>query len=86
MVSMKKLKKNEIAHTVEEAMGSALEKLKITKPSKKTEKMVEKVSKKFSSQLEKEVKKQDKKVASEAKKAEKSKLSLEKNVKVKVKK
>lgn len=83
MVSMKKLKKNEITHTIEEAMGSALEKLKITKPSKKTEKMVVKVAKKFSGQLEKEVKKQDKKVALAAKKAEKEKLSFEKKVKVK---
>lgn len=83
MVSKKKLKKNEIAHTVEEAMGSALEKLKITKPSKKTEKVIAKVSKKFSGQLEKEVKKQGKKVAKAVKKAEKGKLSLEKKVKIK---
>ncbi|OOG71123.1 hypothetical protein B0E43_17545 [Algoriphagus sp. A40] len=83
MVSMKKLKKNEIAHTVIEAIGGALEKLKIAKPSKKTEKMVDKVSKKISSQLEKEVKKQDKKVVLAVKKVEKDKLALEKKAKVK---
>lgn len=81
MVSMKKMKKNEIAHTVEEAMGSALEKLKITKPSKKTEKVVGKVSKEFSGQLEKEVKKQDKKNAKAVEKAKKEISVLEKKTK-----
>lgn len=83
MASKKKLKKDEIAHTVHEAIGIALEKLNITKASKKTEKVVDKVSKKFSDQLEKEVKKQEKKVAQAEKKVEKEKLALEKKTKVK---
>lgn len=81
MVSMKKITKNEIAHTVEEAMGSALEKLKITSPSKKTEKLLGKVSKGISGQLKKEVKKRDKKVAKAVKKAKKDKPAVEKKAK-----
>jgi len=71
MVSMKKIKKIDIAHTVEKAMGSTLEKLKITSPSKKTEKLLSKMSKEFSGQLKKEVKRREKKVAKAAKKAKK---------------
>lgn len=71
--SMNKITKKEIAHTVEEAMGSTLEKLKITSPTKKTEKLLTKVSKEFSGQLKKEVKKLDKKASKEAKKAKKGK-------------
>ena len=71
MVSMEKITKIEIAHTVEEAMGRTLEKLRITSPSKKTEKVLSKVSKAFSGQLKKEVKRRDKKVAKAAKKAKK---------------
>ncbi len=69
--SMEKITKKEIANTVEEAMGSTLEKLKITSPSKKTEKVLHKVSKEFSGQLKKEVKKQDKKASKAAKKDKK---------------
>jgi len=68
---MKKITKKEIAHTVEEAMGSTLEKLKITSPTKKTEKVLNKVSKEFSGQLKKEVKKQEKEASKTAKKAKK---------------
>ena len=68
---MEKITKIEIAHTVEEAMGRTLEKLRITSPSKKTEKVLGKVSKAFSGQLKKEVKRRDKKVAKAAKKAKK---------------
>ncbi len=68
---MEKITKIEIAHTVEEAMGRTLEKLRITSPSKKTEKVLSKVSKAFSGQLKKEVKRRDKKVAKAAKKAKK---------------
>lgn len=71
MVSMEKITKIEIAHTVEEALGRTLEKLRITSPSKKTEKVLSKVSKAFSGQLKKEVKRRDKKVAKAAKKAKK---------------
>ena len=71
MVSMEKITKIEIAHTVEEALGRTLEKLRITSPSKKTEKVLSKVSKTFSGQLKKEVKRRDKKVAKAAKKAKK---------------
>lgn len=78
MVFMEKITKKEIAHTVEEAMGGTLEKLKISSPSKKTEKLRKKVSKEFSGQLkkevrrqEKEVKRRDKKVAKAVKKAKK---------------
>lgn len=70
---MKKITKKEIVYTVEEAMGSALEKLKIGVPSKKTKKVLGKVSKKFSGQLKEEVKKQDKKVEKAIKKAQKTK-------------
>lgn len=78
MNSTEKITKEEIAHTVEEAIGSTLEKLNITSPSKKTEKLRKKVSKEFSGQLEKEVrrqekevKKRDKKVAKEVKNGKK---------------
>ena len=71
MISKKKISKKEIALTVEQAMGSALEKLEITAPSKKTEKLIGKVSKKFSGRLKKEVKSLDKKIAKAAKKAKK---------------
>lgn len=71
MVSMEKITKIEIAHTVEEALGRTLEKLRITSPSKKTEKFLSKVAKEFSGQLKKEVKRRDKKVAKAAKKAKK---------------
>ena len=71
MVSMEKITKIEISHAVEEAMGSTLEKLKITSPSKKTEKLLTKVSKVFSGQLKKEIKRRDKKVAKAAKKVKK---------------
>ncbi len=71
MVSLEKITKIEIAHTVEEALGRTLEKLRITSPSKKTEKFLSKVAKEFSGQLKKEVKRQDKKVAKAAKKAKK---------------
>ncbi len=64
---MNKISKKEIIHTVEEAMGKALEKLKISTPSKKTKKLLGKVSKKFSGQLKAEVKKQNKKVEKESK-------------------
>ena len=64
---MKKISRKEIAHTVEEAMGNALEKLKISKPSKKTKKLLGKVSKKFSGRLKVEVKKQDRKAEKAAK-------------------
>ncbi len=64
---MKKISKKEITHTVEEAMGTALEKLKISEPSKKTKKLLGKVSKKFSGQLNIEVKKLNKKAAQESK-------------------
>ncbi len=78
MDSTEKITKKEIAHTVEEAMGSTLEKLNITSPSKKTEKVIKKVSKEFSGQIktevkrkQKEEKKQDKKVAKAVNKAKK---------------
>lgn len=71
MASMEKITKIEIAHTVEEALGRTLEKLRITSPSKKTEKFLSKVAKEFSGQLKKEVKRRDKKVAKAAKKAKK---------------
>jgi hypothetical protein len=78
MDSTEKITKKEIAHTVEEAMGSTLEKLNITSPSKKTEKVIKKVSKEMSGQIknevkkqEKEVKKRDKKVAKAVNKAKK---------------
>lgn len=71
MVSMEKITKIEIAHTVEEAMGSTLEKLNITSPSRKTEKLLSKVSKEFSGQLKKEVKRREKKDAKAAKKSKK---------------
>lgn len=78
MVSMEKITKKEIAHTVEEAMGSTLEKLKITSPARKTEKLISKVSKVFSGQLKKEVRRQekeekrrDKKIAKAVQKAKK---------------
>ncbi len=64
---MKKIVKKEITHTVEEAMGKALEKLNISEPSKKTKKLLGKVSKKFSSQLKEEVKKLNKKVSKASK-------------------
>lgn len=79
---MKKVKKEEISHMVEEAMGSALEKLKITAPSKKTTKLLGKVSKKFSSQLKAEVKKQDKKIAKASKVAQKAKPAKKGKTKV----
>jgi hypothetical protein len=60
-IAMKKISKKDIAHTIEEAMGSALEKLKISKPSKKTIKLLGKVSKKFSGRLKVEVRKLGKK-------------------------
>jgi len=81
--SMKKSKKNEIAQTVEEAIGWVLERINITKPSKKTEKMVKKGSKEFSNQLEKQLKKEEKKIALAAKKAEKSEVALKKKAKAK---
>lgn len=68
---METITKTEIAHTVEEAMGSTLEKLNITSPSKKTEKLLSKVSKEFSSRLKKEVKRRDKKLAKAVKKGKK---------------
>lgn len=69
--AMEKITKKEITQTVEEAMGGTLEKLNITSPTKKTEKLLHKVSKIFSGQLKKEVKKQDKKASKAAKKVEK---------------
>lgn len=75
MDSMEKIKKIEIAHTVEEAMGSTLEKLKITSPSKKTEKLLSRMSKEFSGQLKKEIKRREKKVAKATKKAKKEKTA-----------
>lgn len=78
MDTIEKITKKEIAHTVEEAMGNTLEKLNITSPSKKTEKVIKKVSKAFSGQIKsevkkqkKEVKKRDKKVAKKVSKAKK---------------
>jgi hypothetical protein len=68
---MAKISKKEINHTVTQAVDSALEKLKISSPSKKTKKVLGKVSKKVSSQLKKEVKKQNKKRAQEDKKTKK---------------
>ena len=68
---MEKIKKSEIANTFQEALGSSLEKLKISSPSKKTEKVLTKISKEFSGQLKKEIKKQEKKVAKAAKKTKK---------------
>lgn len=64
---MNKITKKEISQMVEEAIGKALEKLKISTPSKKTKKLLGKVSKKFSGQLKEEVKKQNKKVEKESK-------------------
>ena len=78
---MKKFTKKEIIHLVEEAMGSALEKLKISSPSRKTKKLLGKVSKKFSGQLREEVKKQDKKVAKAKLKDPKVKPAKEKKSK-----
>lgn len=75
---MKNIKKKEIVYTVEKAMGTALEKLEITDPSKKTEKLLEKVSKEFSGQLKKEIKTKNKKVAKAAKKAKKEKPAIDK--------
>ena len=75
---MKKIKKKEIVHTVEKAIGTALEKLDITDPSKKTEKLLEKVSKEFSGQLKKEVKKKNKQIAKSAKKIKKEKPAIDK--------
>lgn len=69
--TMEKFTKKEITQTVEEAMGSTLEKLKITSLTKKTEKLLHKVSKEFSGQLKKEVKKMDKKASKAAKKVKK---------------
>ena len=69
--SMERITKKEIANTVVAAMGSTLEKLKITSPTKKTEKVLHKVSKEFSGQLKKEVKKLDKKASKAAKKVKK---------------
>ena len=68
---MEKIKRSEIANTFQEALGSSLEKLKISSPSKKTEKVLTKISKEFSGQLMKEIKKQEKKVAKAAKKTKK---------------
>ena len=68
---MAKISKKEINQTVTEAVGSALEKLKISSPSNKTKKVLGKVSKKVSSQLKKEVKKQNKKIAKAVKKTKK---------------
>lgn len=69
---MEKITKKDIAHTVEVAIGSTLEKLHITSPSKKTEKLLHKVSKEFSGQLKKEVKKLDKEASKAAKKVKKA--------------
>ena len=69
---MEKITKKDITHTVEVAMGSMLEKLNITSPSKKTEKLLHKVSKEFSGQLKKEVKKLDREAAKSTKKSDKS--------------
>jgi hypothetical protein len=52
---MPKIKKKEIRQTVDEAMGGALEKLKISTPSRKTKKVLAKVSRKFTKRLKKEV-------------------------------
>ncbi len=71
LINMEKIKKSEIANTFQEALGSSLEKLKISSPSKKTEKVLTKISKEFSGQLKKEIKKQEKKVAKAAKKTKK---------------
>ncbi len=68
---MAKISKKEINNTVTEAVDSALEKLKISSPSRKTKKVLGKVSKKVSSQLKKEVKKQNKKIAKADKKTKK---------------
>ena len=70
-INMEKIKRSEIANTFQEALGSSLEKLKISSPSKKTEKVLTKISKEFSGQLMKEIKKQEKKVAKAAKKTKK---------------
>ncbi|HOX82675.1 MAG TPA: hypothetical protein PLJ60_07765 [Chryseolinea sp.] len=64
---MKKISKKEITHTVEKAMGTALQSLEILEPSKKTKKLLGKVSKKFSGQLKVEVKKLNKKAIEAAK-------------------
>jgi len=69
---MEKITKKDITHTVEVAIGSMLEKLNITSPSKKTEKLLHKVSKEFSGQLKKEVKKLDRDAAKSTKKADKA--------------
>jgi hypothetical protein len=69
---MEKITKKDIANTVEAAMGSTLEKLNITSPTKKTEKVLHKVSKEFSGQLKKEVKKLDKEASKAIKKIKKT--------------
>lgn len=80
LISMEKITKKEIAHIVEEAMGETLEKLKISSPSKKTEKLRRKVSKEFSGQLKKEVKRQEKEVKKRDKKVAKAVQKAKKEI------
>lgn len=80
MDSTEKITKKEIAHTVEEAMGSTLEKLNITSPSKKTEKVLKKVSKEFSGQIKKEVSRQKKVVKRQDKKDAKALKNAKKEI------
>lgn len=82
MVFMEKITKKEITHTVEEAMGGTLEKLKISSPSKKTEKLRKKVTKEFSGQLKKEVRRQEKEVKRRDKKVAKAVQKAKKEITV----
>lgn len=80
MNSTEKITKKEITHTVVEAMGSTLEKLNITSPSKKTEKILKKVSKEFSGQIKKEIMRQKKVVKRRNKKVAKALKNAEKEI------
>lgn len=57
---MTKISKKEVKHTVEEALRSALVKFDITKPSKKTEKLMNRFSKKIAIDILRTIKKKAK--------------------------
>lgn len=72
---MKKVSRKEIILRVEGAIGSVLKKLKISSPSKKTEKLIEKVSRKISAYLKEEIRKQDHRIVKAGKKSRRSKIN-----------
>ena len=59
---MKTVKKKELQQSVQSALAQVVDSLEISKPSKKTTRLIEKASKKISKELKDELRKQMKKM------------------------